>query len=440
MANSRQPEQYDLLNRAIDTTPIIDHHAHPLLKSEFMSDHPLLSIASEANGDALQHTSSSLAHIRAVKQLAQTLGCEQTWDAVASSIAQKRATSSQAWIQQCLDGIETILVDDGLGMPDKAEEYSWHDSFTKSKCKRIVRIESVAEDIIAKHCVAAKLELGPSDPQLGWSEDILFDFRTEIERCIDDPEVAGFKSIKCYRGGLDIVSRDELPYMNPGRRLDSIVMNHAEGNIDFVAKKRLQHGAPNHLIIHETANIISESPSPFKKPLQFHTGLGDNDIDLAKSSPSWLQTFIREYPTVPIVLLHAGYPWVKEMGYLAAMYSNVYADIGEVFPAVSRHGQENVVKQILELCPWEKILWSTDGHSLPETYLLATTQVRSVLKTVLAELVQAGDLDEKQAITLAQDVLFMNAKKLYNLSTDTTLPSFAQLEESQILERSPESR
>ncbi|KAI8944297.1 amidohydrolase-domain-containing protein [Xylaria longipes] len=433
MANSRQPEQYDLLNRVIDTTPIIDNHAHPLLKGEFMSDHPLLSIATEADGDALEHTSSSLAHVRAVKQLAQILGCKQTWDAVASSIANKRATSSQAWIQQCLDGIETILVDDGLGTPEKAELYSWHDSFTKSRCKRIVRIESVAEDIIARYCIAAKEGREPSGvPDFGWAEDIMDDFRTEIERCLADPEVAGFKSIKCYRGGLRFLSKDTLCLGRDEAMccLESIVKDHAKGGLDFVSKKRLEHGYPNHLIIHETARLISESPSPFKKPLQFHTGLGDNDIDLTNSSPSLLQKFIREYPTVPIVILHAGYPWMREAGYLAAMYSNAYVDVGEVFPAVSRQGQENVVKQILELCPWKKIMWSTDGHLLPETYLLATTQVRHVLKTVLSELVQAGDLDEGQAVTLVQDVLFTNAKKLYNLSVNTTLPSFAQLEAS----------
>ncbi|KAI0447467.1 amidohydrolase-domain-containing protein [Xylaria telfairii] len=433
MPNSPQPVQHDLLNKVIDTTPIIDHHAHPLLKSEFMSDHPLLSIATEADGDALEHTTSSLAHIRAVKQLAQVLGCEQTWDAVASSIAQKRATSSEAWVQHCLAGIETILVDDGLGMPEKAELYSWHDSFTKSKCKRIVRIESVAEDIIARCCIAAKAgckpECKPSDPgdDYDWPNDIWVTFRTEIERCIADPEVVGFKSIKCYRGGLEIMP---VSGISPMSRLHHIVHDYVEGKNDFVAKKRLQDEYVNGLIIYETARLISESPSPVKKPFQFHTGLGDNDINLVQASPSWLQTFIKEYPTVPFVILHAGYPWMREAGYLAAMYSNVYVDIGEVFPAVSRHGQESIVKQILELCPWRKILWSTDGHFLPETYLLATTQVRSVLKTVLGEMIQNGDLDERQAATLVQDVLFANAKNLYNLSVDTTLPNFAQLEAS----------
>lgn len=45
-------------------------------------------------------------------------------------------------------------------------------------------------------------------------------------------------------------------------------------------------------------------------------------------------------------------------------------------------------------------------------------------------LVQTGQLDEKQAVTLARDILFTNSKNLYNLSVNTTLPSFAQLKAS----------
>jgi hypothetical protein len=40
------------------------------------------------------------------------------------------------------------------------------------------------------------------------------------------------------------------------------------------------------------------------------------------------------------------------------------------------------VREILELCPTEKILWSTDGHWFPETYLLAVLQVREALEVV----------------------------------------------------------
>ncbi|KAI1370196.1 glutamine synthetase/guanido kinase [Hypoxylon crocopeplum] len=418
-------DRFKLLNAAIDNTPLIDNHAHPLLKPEGVSTYPLLSITSEATGDALDDAKASLAHIRAVKQLADVLGCERTWEAVVASVERKGLEERDGWIKRCLEGIECILIDDGLDIPDQAESYSWHSKFTTSKCKRIVRIESVASDIIARHCAAAGTTIDD-----GCMKSFVEAFSEEILKAIADPEVVGFKSIICYRHGLDIPPSDDIPNEEVKRDLKEMLnagLTAGSPVSRLSLKKRLENSYLNPVIVHITAQHI-QAVHGHKKPIQFHTGLGDNDITLTKSSPSHLQTFIREYPTVPVVLLHAGYPWTRETAYLATMYRNVYADIGEVFPCISRQGQEGVVKQMLEVCPWSKILCSTDGHGFPEMYLIATTQIRSVLKTVLGELVQTQQLNEKQAVELVQSIMYLNSKKLYNVQTESVLPSFAQLE------------
>lgn len=64
--------------------------------------------------------------------------------------------------------------------------------------------------------------------------------------------------------------------------------------------------------------------------VQFHTGLGDNDITLTLSSPAHLQPIIKAHPEANIVLLHSSYPYTREAGYLAGVYRNVYLDFGEV--------------------------------------------------------------------------------------------------------------
>lgn len=183
---------FKALNAAIDTTPIIDNHAHPLLKPERLSKYPLLTVATEAHGDALHDSWSSLAHIRATKQLAQILGCEPTWEAVEASIEQQRLKSPDAWTKRCLEGIETLLLDDGLDGNDEIQGYEWHDSFVTSKCKRIVRIEAVATAIIQRHVNGNSRINGD-----GLLEDVMQEFREEIERSIADPIVVGFKSIIC---------------------------------------------------------------------------------------------------------------------------------------------------------------------------------------------------------------------------------------------------
>ena len=84
------------------------------------------------------------------------------------------------------------------------------------------------------------------------------------------------------------------------------------------------------------------------------------DITLTRSSPALLQPLIVANRETTFVLLHAGYPYMREAGYLTAMYKNVYLDIGEVFPVVSRGGQEAVMQQALELVPTNKIMWSSE--------------------------------------------------------------------------------
>jgi len=369
------PSQVDAVARAVRRTPVIDNHAHPLLKFEALGKHPLLSITTEASGDAIHAATTSLPHLRAVRQLATTLKCGFTWESVVAAIEQRRIDSFEDWAAQCLSGTEAVLVDDGLD-GDDAEHYSWFDDYTRSKSKRIVRIEKIAADIISRlgKTYDASSQTG-NDVFEEAFDDWIQEFDDYIRVAIEDPEVVGFKSVICYRTGLDILT---VPDEEAARKAFSeIIANFAL--LDF---ERLQEVSLNDLVVHRTATLIRDSNARHKKPIQFHTGLGDKDITLSKSSPSHLQDFVRAYPTVPVVLLHASYPFTREAGYLASVYENVYLDLGEVFPAVSQDGQERVLRQALELCPWSKILWSTDGHWFPETYLLANLQMREVFETV----------------------------------------------------------
>ncbi|KAK3351841.1 hypothetical protein B0H65DRAFT_136412 [Neurospora tetraspora] len=411
--SSATPSQLEALARAIRNTPIIDNHAHPLLKLEALAKHPLLSITSEAhNSDAVNSAIHSLPHLRAVRQLSELLKCNNTWEDVVAAIEQKRIDFPLEWTAQCLEGIETLLLDDGLDNEDDAQDMVWHNDYTRTQCKRIVRIEKVAADIIKR--IGKTCDASPrtgNDVLNDAYDDWIVEFDTIMNEAIDDPDVVAFKSVICYRTGLDITST--VNEVEARAAFAEIIANFAL--LDFT---KLQEVTLNDLVVHRTAMLIRDSPSKNKKPIQFHTGLGDNDITLAKSSPAHLQHFIRAYPTVPIVLLHAGYPFMREVGYLASVYEHVYADIGEVFPCISEDGQEQVLRQILELCPWSKILWSTDGHWFPETYLLAVTQMREVFTNVLSNYVRKGHIGYKAAIELVQDILFRNSNKLYHLDID----------------------
>lgn len=107
--------------------------------------------------------------------------------------------------------------------------------------------------------------------------------------------------------------------------------------------------------------LVRHSELKCYSQVQFHTGLGDSDITLSLSSPAVMQPLIKAFPQTKFVLLHSSYPFTREAGYLTSVYPNVYLDFGEIFPFLSADGQRSTVKQVLELCPTNKILWSSES-------------------------------------------------------------------------------
>ncbi|KAL2354279.1 developmental protein-like protein fluG [Cryomyces antarcticus] len=404
----------DDLRTVIRTCPVIDNHAHNLLRPTELGTYAFETITTEAHGEALKDTFKSLSHIRAARQLRELYGCDAaaSWDEVVAKRAQVLKDDSNGLIKRCLEGTHCILMDDGLDA-DTVHEYDWHDQFTTSKTKRIVRIESVAQDL---------MEVLTSGEQLSWHEDndesrnddinwiwIQFTeaFQADIEASILDPEVVGFKSVVCYRTGLDIRPTNVETRESINASFRDWVASCRKGEC------RLEHKGFNDALVELSLKCLSDSGKP--KPVQFHTGLGDADINLLLSNPAHLQPLIERYPTVPFVLLHSSYPYTREAGYLATVFKNVYLDIGEVFPMLSRDGQLSIVRQSLELVPTSKLLWSTDGHWFPETYWLANKQFREVLEEVLVDYVHKEDLSVSQAIDFVRDIMFNNSNDLYAL-------------------------
>jgi len=143
-------------------------------------------------------------------------------------------------------------------------------------------------------------------------------------------------------------------------------------------------------------------------PVQIHCGFGDSDLYLPRADPSHLKPLIERFRDTPFVLLHC-YPFVREAGWLAHVYGNVYFDLSLTIPHVSRPAE--VLREALELAPVSKLLYASDAARTPELYYLAATWWREALAEVLPELV------EEDADLAARRILRENAREVYTLGS-----------------------
>lgn len=151
-------------------------------------------------------------------------------------------------------------------------------------------------------------------------------------------------------------------------------------------------------------------------PFQFHTGFGDPDVNLITGNPLMLRGVLQDpvLREAPIVLLHAGYPYVRELSYLASVYPNVTMDLGLAIPFAAGE-LDGVVRQALAVAPTTKVVWSSDGFILPEHTWFAAVQGRNALGRVLGELIDHGALDRDEAEEVADQILRGNSRRLYAL-------------------------
>ncbi|CAB4435922.1 unnamed protein product [Rhizophagus irregularis] len=397
-----QPITHDTLLKTVNTYPLIDNHAHNLLDSLTSLSCPLEICFSEANGEALQNAIETCALKRGVQQLAKLYNCEATLEAI------KNVTDIKSYDELCNicfepTGIQCLLLDDGLDSLDGLRSVESHVGLVKC-AKRIVRIEQIAEQVIGDLAKTFKTSEPEFVVELKSFRDPLIE---KFESLANSDLVVSFKSIAAYRTGLNI---------NCNVNDETVAFSLANFVLKCVKSEKQEVRLVDKILIDYILKLAIEIAVKYDIPIQFHTGFGDNDLDLLASNPLYLRELIETYPTAKIVLLHSAYPYTRQAGYLASVYSNVYVDFGLVFPLISATGQQANLKELFEICPSNKILFSTDGHYLPESFYVAVIQVRETLGKVLLESVENKDFTIEEAVKIAKQVMFDNSNKLYKLN------------------------
>jgi predicted TIM-barrel fold metal-dependent hydrolase len=150
-------------------------------------------------------------------------------------------------------------------------------------------------------------------------------------------------------------------------------------------------------------------------PVQFHTGFGDPDLDLARCDPLLLTGLLRATRDrgVSIMLLHC-YPFHRQAGYLAQVFPHVYADVGLAVNYVGARAPA-VVAESLELAPFHKLLYSSDAFGLAELHHLGAAAFREAFKAVTTAWVREGRWSAADAARVGGMIGHANARRVYRL-------------------------
>ena len=310
------------------------------------------------------------AHCAPLLGLAKHAGAEQYW--------QRRSELTETALARIFlqaAGVSDWLVDTGYaeGVADVGQIAEWSDG----RAHEVVRLEQVAEQAA----------------QTGG------DYASAFEEILHQraATAVGTKSILAYRGGFD----GDLTEPSGAEVAKAAGQWRDRGGVRLEDRVLLRFG------LHQALRV--------GKPLQFHVGFGDRDCDLHKANPLYLLDFLRRSGDTPIVLLHC-YPYEREAGYLAQAFNNVYLDGGL---SINHLGARTpaFIARLLELAPFRKIVYSSDGFGPVELHYLGTLLWRNGIHRVLSGFVNDGDWSEADAIRVVDLIAHDNAARIYRLDS-----------------------
>jgi predicted TIM-barrel fold metal-dependent hydrolase len=368
--------------------PLLDNHCHGVLQSDPTPAQFAALLDEGGNGAAPGTTRwSTPVGLALRRHCAPVLDLDPF--AAPEAYLQRRHELGAAEVNRRLlraAGTAGLLLDTGF----RSEEIATPDQMAAIvgvPTWEIVRLESVAEEV-AQSGVSA--ERYPS----AFAEAL-------AARATD---AVGLKTVLAYRGGFAI---------DPGRPTDDQVVEAAGRWLAEIEGGTTRLTDPTLLRFGIWAG--ADLARPRRLPLQFHVGYGDTDLTLHRTDPSLLTDLIRALGAVgvEVVLLHC-YPYHRQAAYLADAFPNVSFDLGLAltFAGASAH---RIVAEAMEIAPFTKQLYSSDGFGAAELHYLGARHFRDGLGRVLGGWLADGTCNLEEATRIATQIGSGNARRLYPL-------------------------
>lgn len=361
---------------------LIDHHCHGLITRE-LDRSQFEALLNESTGASKLGTSvfDSMLGLAVRRHCAPLLGLDPL--AEAQTYVARRQELGHIEVARRLmsaTGVSQFVVDTGY-LPEPICGGDELAELTGSaRAHEVVRLEHAAEQLLAE-------------------DEGVTDFSYRLRQRLKSAGAVGAKSIAAYRVGLALP--DSRPTDNElASALRALQPSEAGG---FRIADPVVNG------------FLAWTAIELGMPLQFHVGYGDSDVDLLTCDPLLLTAFLRstEDRGIPVMLLH-NYPFHRHASYLAQVFDHVFMDVGL---AVHNAGAmaRTLIAESLELVPFGKMLYSSDAFGLPELYVLGAGLFRRGLSSVLSELVDAGEMDERDAARVGSLIGADNARRAYGL-------------------------
>jgi uncharacterized protein len=366
---------------------LIDHHVHGVVTAD-VDRAGFEDLMTEASGPPAQGTTAFDSQLGFAfrRWCAPVLDLEPSVSA--EDYLRRRAELGAAEVNRRLltaAGVAQWLIDTGyqrgqLTTPEQMAVASG------TPARQVVRLEVVAEKVARAGTAAA-----------AWATT----FAEELAIETASTGAVGYKSIIAYRYGFD------FDPIRPGSADVAAAAGRLMRAFETDPSARLTDEVLLRHLIWTAVDI--------GKPVQFHVGFGDTDVRLHRSNPTLLTDFLvaTEPAGTPVMLLHC-YPFQREAGYLANVFSHVYMDVGAILNHVGARSA-NILAEALELTPFAKMLYSSDAFALPELHYLGAIGFRRDIAKVTGQFVADGAWSEADAERVAALIGSANANRVYRL-------------------------
>ncbi len=237
------------------------------------------------------------------------------------------------------------------------------------------------------------------------SYDELDDAFTEWVSATARGGAVAFKSVIAYRTGLDVRAwsrREAAAAFADWRRTG------------FMASHKSAKPVRDSLLYRLLAVC-----KHIDRPVHIHSGAGDPSMRLDQAHPRLLFDLLSRHSDQPIVLVHAGWPWLEDAAYLGAAFPNVYLETSVTTPW-STLALDQRLELILGMVSPAKILHGTDEATEPELIWLGAHLAKEALTRVLGKAIADGWYSHSQAEAVAKGILSHNVLRLHGLPVPGT--------------------